>query len=323
MIMKNYFTFCLLIVFSAISVAIPRVLKCQTSAKMENINFYAEGSKLVITYDIVKAKPGETFDIWFKIVTASGKEISPITFSGDAESGIIGGHGKKIIWDVEVDKVVLDEEFSVEVFARPLKNAEEPEKIINPVTSGSLRAIDVFTPDKAVFLWLGIDYSHLKINCETDPDIIKNQYFQAWNKLILDEPDKYHIKKMLRLDDLKIDITAITKLNAETNTTAMRAEFAPDYSLSDIASFVKSYDSQSKTGIGIVFIAEFIDKPKKEGIFHVVAVDLTNNEVLISERMHGEPGGAGFRNYWAGSVYEIILQFEKKYKELKSKYTRH
>jgi hypothetical protein len=296
--------------------------RSQSNAKVENINFYAEGSKLIITYDIVKAKTGETFDIWIKIVTSSGKEISPITFSGDAESGITGGQGKKIIWDVQADNVVLDEEFSVVVFARPLKKAEEPEKVKNPVSSGSLGPRDVFMPDKVSFVWLGIDYSHLRIKCETDPDIIKNQYFQAWNKLILDEPDKYRVKKMLRLDDLKIDIETITKHNAETNTAVMRAEYAPDYSLSDIASFVKSYNSQSKTGIGIVFIAEFIDKPKKEGVFHVVAIDMTNNEVLISERMHGEPGGAGFRNYWAGSVYEIILQFEKKYKELKGKYSK-
>ncbi len=65
--------------------------KSQSSAKVENINFYAEGSKLIVTYDIVKAKPGETFDVWIKIVTASGKEISPVTLTGNIGSGNTGG----------------------------------------------------------------------------------------------------------------------------------------------------------------------------------------------------------------------------------------
>ncbi len=34
-----------------------------------------------------------------------------------------------------------------------------------------------------------------------------------------------------------------------------------------------------------------------------------------------KPGGAGFRNYWAGSVLSVIQQFEKNYKNLKSKYS--
>lgn len=320
--MKKLNIFCILVMLGGFYLCLPIIAQSQSLAKVENIDFYADGPKLVITYDIVKAKPGETFDIWIKIVTASGKEISPITFTGDAESGITGGPGKKIIWDVEADNVVLDEEFSVEVYARAQKKTENIETVINPANTGSLAAKNVFFPDKTTFTWLGIDYSHLRIKCETDPEIVKNQYFPAWNKLILDEPDKYRVKKMLRLDDLKIDVQTITQLNAETDISNMRTENAPDYSLSDIAAFVKSYNTQSKSGIGIVFIAEFIDKMRKEGYFHVVAIDLANNEVLISERMIGEPGGAGFRNYWAGSVYEIILQFEKKYKELKSKYSK-
>jgi hypothetical protein len=302
--------------------------KSQSSAKVENINFYAEGSKLVVTYDIVKAKPGETFDVWIKVVTASGKEISPVTLTGNVGSGNTGGAGKKITWDVEADKAVIDEEFSVEVFARPEKKeevkAQEKEKtvpVVIPVAAGSLKAADVFMPEKNNFYWLGIDYSHIKIQVELEPDVVKNQYFAAWNKLMLDEADKYNIKKMFNLREIQNDISVITSVNAQANTNEMKAEGAPNYSLSNITSFAGSYPSFGLSGIGIVFIAEFISKNEKEGFYHVVAINLANNEVLFSERMRGEPGGMGFRNYWAGSVLEVILKFEKNYKNLKSKYS--
>jgi hypothetical protein len=327
MIMKKLKIYRIFVMLTGFQLFLSFAAQSQSNAKVENINFYAEGSNLVITYDIVKAKPEETFDIWFKIVTASEKEINPMTFSGDAESGVTGGSGKKITWDVEADKVVLDEEFSVEVFARSQKKTEEKKSQmalpdIKPVVSGSLTARDVFDPEKNSFTWLGIDYSHVKLNCESEPDVVRNQFFAAWNKLILDEADKYNIKKMLKLKDIQNDISMIGRVNQEAGISGMKSENAPNYSTADIISFVGSYNPQNKSGIGIVFIAEFLGKEKKQGVFHVVALNLANNEVLVSERMTGEPGGAGFRNYWAGSVYKIILAFEKNYKDLKSKYSK-
>jgi hypothetical protein len=294
----------------------------QTAAKVENIDFYAEGSKLVITYDIAKAKPDETFDIWFKIVTDSDKEINPVNFTGDASSGVTGGMGKKIIWDVGADKADLSEAFSVEVFARMDKKTDKIVPSYNPVTTGSLSARDVFLPEKNSFTWLGIDYSHVQLNCEAEPNTVKSQYFAAWNKLVLDEADKYNIKRMLKLKSIQNDISMIGRVNQDANTSGMKSESAPNYTAGDIASFVGSYNPQNKSGIGIVFIAEFLGKAKKQGVFHVVALNLANNEVLVSERMTSEPGGAGFRNFWAGSVYKIILEFEKNYKNLKTKYSK-
>lgn len=325
--MNKYIVFRFFFILITTSLVFPVAVKSQTGAKVENINFYAEGSNLVITYDIVKAKPDETFDIWFKIVTASGKEINPMTFSGDAEGGISGGKGKKIIWDAVTDQLNLDEAFSVEVFARTENKATEtkPDKALpdlNPLPSGSLTAKDVFLPDKNIFTWMGIDFLHVRLRVEHEPDVVRLQYFPAWNKLVLDELDKYNIKKMLKLREIQNDISMITKLNSQADVSMMKAGYAPNYQPGDIAGFVNEYNVAGKSGIGIVFIAEYLDKQRKEGYFHVVALDLTTKQVLMTERMMGEPGGAGFRNYWAGSVYKIILDFEKRYKDFKGKYSK-
>jgi hypothetical protein len=90
----------------------------QSRAMVQNVDFYAEGSDLVVKYDIVQAKSGETFEIWLKVITDSGKEYIPASVTGDAGKGVSGGPNKKVLWDVEADGVSLDEEFYVEVFAR-------------------------------------------------------------------------------------------------------------------------------------------------------------------------------------------------------------
>ncbi len=93
-------------------------LQAQSKAKIENIDFSAAGSNLNITYDIVNAKAGESFEVWIKVITESGKVIIPSAVTGDVGKGVSGGPNKRIVWDVESDNAVLDEEISVEVFAR-------------------------------------------------------------------------------------------------------------------------------------------------------------------------------------------------------------
>ena len=113
------FTIVFLIIAAALTtLSISNYIQAQSAAKIENIKFDAEGSKLAITYDIAKYKEGETFEIWVKIVTASGKTLIPVTMYGDVNKGVSGGTGKRIVWDIEADNVTIDEEFSVEVYGR-------------------------------------------------------------------------------------------------------------------------------------------------------------------------------------------------------------
>ncbi|MEZ5195312.1 MAG: hypothetical protein R2764_02580 [Bacteroidales bacterium] len=135
-------------------------LKAQSIAEVENIDFYSEDTKLIITYDIIKAGTGELFDIWIKVKTDSGKEIIPRSIYGDIGKGVTGGINKRIYWDLESDQVNLDEEITIEVFARPdyekppPQEVEEKEKIIKA-------NIPEFHRDIDLGFGLGLDYGGL------------------------------------------------------------------------------------------------------------------------------------------------------------------
>lgn len=94
------------------------ILGQQSRARITNVDFNQEGQTLVITYNIINHKAGEKFDVWVKIRTVSGREITPYALSGDVGRGISGGYGKRIVWDMANDNVEIVEEGTVEILAK-------------------------------------------------------------------------------------------------------------------------------------------------------------------------------------------------------------
>lgn len=92
-------------------------VKAQNKGRVSNVDFFLEGENLIITYDIEKAKTGETFTVSVNISTVKGTKINAFTLNGDVGPGIYGGKYKRIIWDLAKDNVFLDDEIFVEVIA--------------------------------------------------------------------------------------------------------------------------------------------------------------------------------------------------------------
>jgi hypothetical protein len=173
---------------------------------------------------------------------------------------------------------------------------------------------DLFRSDVQI-TWLGIDYSHVKlignfseffeIGERSSVQIITD-YFPAWNRIILDERDKYDIRGMLRKTDIYYDIDMIMDLNTRANPDSMESYNNRRFTADDIQTYVDQYNLQGKEGIGVVFIAECLNKGYQEAWFHFVAINMGTGEVLFQNRLRGTPSGFGLRNYWANSVYRII-----------------
>jgi hypothetical protein len=180
---------------------------------------------------------------------------------------------------------------------------------------------DLFRPDVKV-TWLGIDYSHVKIignfaeffdAGEKSTWQIRDAYFPQWNAIILDEPAKYDIRGMLRKGDIEFDLEMIAAINAQTPLEEMEAYKTVRFSEEDIQSFIKPYDLKGREGIGIVFIAECLNKNALEAWYHFVAIDMPTGRVLIHERLRGQPSGIGLRNYWANSLHKVIRNIRDYY----------
>ncbi|ABG60867.1 hypothetical protein [Cytophaga hutchinsonii] len=192
------------------------------------------------------------------------------------------------------------------------------------------RVEDIFSNSDYTVTWFGIDYSHSKVigyvstfggNTPITATDLRDKYYPSWNHLILDEPDKYDVASMIRRKSVAVDLNPIKQANAATPVDSVEAAVTPYYMLADIQSFVSLYDTKDRAGIGLVFIAESMNRLKKEAIYHVVFFNIETKEVLLQERMRGAPFGAGIRNYWAGSYGNVMSQIrDEQYKKWKSKY---
>ena len=196
-----------------------------------------------------------------------------------------------------------------------------------PVSAQTIK--DVFASSETSILYLGIDYTQARlINDPSKTGIdIRDEIFPGINALVINEPKKYDLQKAFNKTLINNSLGIVAKRNKAINAENIESTESADYSRlkeEDIHKLVRGIDFEKKKGIGLLFIVEGMKKVDKKGSssIWVTFVDMGTNKVLMTERMEGETsGGFTFRNYWAGTIYSVLVSIEKKkYKEWKAKY---
>ncbi|NVO18781.1 MAG: hypothetical protein HXX13_03725 [Bacteroidetes bacterium] len=170
--------------------------------------------------------------------------------------------------------------------------------------------------------FFGIDFTKAKgVLIGASSTEMRDKYFLAINTLMVVEQQKYDIGKALYKSDVKVELRTVDELNQKIDTSYFKAYSSSEIVPLDkntIQSIVRQYNLKDKTGIGLVFIAESLDKPGKLGTYYLVYFSMPEGNLILSEKVYGKPGGFGIRNFWAASIYSILksdiqLKLEKKY----------
>lgn len=85
---------------------------CQKEAKIVHVDFSLVEGKLIITYDLSDYKSNDRFNIIPEVYKVSGEKLNAASFSGDL-NGVNSVSGNRIVWDIEKDNIVLDDEIYV------------------------------------------------------------------------------------------------------------------------------------------------------------------------------------------------------------------
>ncbi len=179
--------------------------------------------------------------------------------------------------------------------------------------SGAMQAQD---KKKAVaeknITWLGVDFTLARFTLVTeDPAAIVSTSLKAINNLILAEPDKYDLKKFFSKSEVTPDIEMVNERNSKIDPTILVVPDKYTITPDDVKKVIGSYDTKGKTGTGLVFVAENLHKVDQTGSYYVVFFDMASKEIVDSERKVGKASGIGFRNYWTGSVYNVMKTWLK------------
>ncbi len=171
---------------------------------------------------------------------------------------------------------------------------------------------------KANVVFLGVDYTQAKYIGKvgfTDPDAIKNQHIVSWNTLIESESKKFSLAGPLKIksDKYQSEVDDMVKLNKNVDVAGNITE--TEYSISEeqVRKHVSKYNLSEKDGIGVVYVAESLNKTSERFTAWVTFLDLSTRKILLTERIEAKAGGIGFRNFWAGGVYNINKAIGSKY----------
>lgn len=178
-------------------------------------------------------------------------------------------------------------------------------------------------PDSALadLTFLGMDFSQTKYIgpptehkgvAEVTNDEFRDRYTTAWNRLFIDEPKKYDVAKMVLRPSVKYALDVTEKANA-----GIKKEFfgySPEQfatlDAKKIGDLVSAYDFQGRTGTGLLFFVEGMNKNLREAGAWVTLVDMSTKKVLSATYATGRCGGWGFRNFWANSWLLIMKKTE-------------
>ncbi len=102
-------------VLPVLLLAVGSIVQAQT---IENIKAVTQGSKVIITFDILNAKPGQDFNV--QIFSSHNGFGSPLTFiSGDVGSNVKPGTGKRAEWDAQGELHNFSGDITFEVRGEP------------------------------------------------------------------------------------------------------------------------------------------------------------------------------------------------------------
>lgn len=150
----------------------------------------------------------------------------------------------------------------------------------------------------------GIDYSYAKVYAADESVEQFTKAFENINMLIVTEPEKYDFSRIMG-KRVEVVIEPMLKIITTTDYANLKS-LNSTYEEPKYSEIVKNYKLPQTEGIGVVFVAKLLNKPMNKATYELITFDISTREILSKREVSGKIGGFGLRNYWAGSVYNII-----------------
>ena len=158
-------------------------------------------------------------------------------------------------------------------------------------------------------IWMGIDYSLAKFSdIEESPEAVFEK-LSAINNVVVNESGKYSVRKYFKKSEVTYDLTIVNSNNSKIDPAKLVTSGIHSITVDDAKKLISSYNIKDKTGMGLVFVAENMNKSRKTGSYYVCFFDLATKDIIDSERVQGKASGFGFRNFWARSVLEVMKRW--------------
>lgn len=170
--------------------------------------------------------------------------------------------------------------------------------------------------------YLGLDYTHARFVDDlafTSPDELVSKFFKTWNHMLIVEPDKYDFKKFTDKSTAIIDLNMMDERNSKVDVANVVQNDFFELKQNEIPQIVRGMDFGALDGIAVFFVVGTYNKNAAIASYFLVLFDIDQDEIIYTKKYVTKPSGFGFKNYWARTYYEVLLQLEKDNKKKWSK----
>jgi hypothetical protein len=190
--------------------------------------------------------------------------------------------------------------------------------------SFSQKPCDAFTTNDVT--WYGLDFSFAKMigSGFESPSSVKNNLFNSWNMLFINEAKKYDLAKFFSKSSVTNNLDIISDRNGkvdETKLVSLNSTDTANVNQDMIKDAIKKYSTKNDKGLGLVFFVESFNKYKETATISVGFFDIATKNVLVIKKMKGiAASGIGVRNYWASGIFKILQQCQTSYSSWKKEF---
>ena len=143
----------------------------------------------------------------------------------------------------------------------------------------------------------GVDFSQVNIVGDDAPDSQYLQAFRRINDLFVTEPEKS--------DLARYDFEMVAAINAATDLSRARPMQATLLDKESLAAHISRLPVTGD-GVGLIIIADCLDKTRETGYFHILFFDRATRSVIAQASLSGKARGFGLRNHWARAMLNSI-----------------
>ncbi len=163
-------------------------------------------------------------------------------------------------------------------------------------------------------IWFGIDYTLVKFIGSSDQfsDLpkIQSEYFRSWNEVILTEKDKYDLNTAFSVGNLTYQMDKAINRSQERDMDGIVQTQPYTVDEERVKSVVSYYTDPNVNQVGALFVMETLNKIEEVSTMWLAVFNVASGEILYMRRYSGAVGGFGFRNYYARSYYNVIINLK-------------
>lgn len=198
---------------------------------------------------------------------------------------------------LEMINITSSSNTSIVSSSQPTEHVEQP--------NSKVASAPQYIPTGELFMY-GVDFSRVQIYGAKETAEQFSDAFIAINKTLTSEPEKFDFSKFSSKPCVTYTYPTDMLISTINWQYSKSSNGVPQKH--PIENIVKNYQLPHEEGVGLVFIAWLLDKPKAIAHYDVVYFDIKTRRIIFNTTVVAEAGGMSLRNFWANSIYNAIDQ---------------